>query len=427
MKTYYYDRLNSEELLSLTKRPAINLEKVFEIVKPIIADIKLTGLKSALNYAEKFNEPVNDEIVATEKDYRQAEENLPTEIKAAIDNAYKNIYKFHKQQLPANYSIETLPGVSCSREYRAIEKVGLYVPGGNAVLPSTILMLGIPAQIAGCKRVITCSPVKSKKFNNALLYAAKLCGIKELYKIGGAQAIGLMAYGDKAVQKVNKIFGPGNQYVTAAKLLVSIDPDGCAIDMPAGPSEVLIIGDKNANASFIAADLLAQAEHGPDSQVIFITNDITCSENVLSEIKIQTELLPRKEFIKEALKNSFILIVNDLEEAIKFSNEYGPEHLILNIKQADKYIKEITNAGSVFIGQYSPETVGDYASGTNHSLPTSGFAKSISGVTVESFMKSISFQTLTLDGLKQIANTVETLAETEGLQAHKNAVSIRLR
>ena len=427
MKTYYYNKLSKKELLLLTQRPAINYDKVFEIVRPILADVKSNGLKAAINYAENFNEPVVGEFVATEKDYRQAGENLSNEVKTAIENAYKNIYKFHKQQFPINYTIETIPGVTCTREFRAIENVGLYIPGGSAVLPSTMLMLGIPAQIAGCKRVIACSPVKDGVFNNALLYATKLCGINELYKIGGIQAIGLMAYGDKIVTRVNKIFGPGNQYVTAAKLLVSIDPDGCAIDMPAGPSEVLIIADKNADASFIAADLLAQAEHGPDSQVIFITNNENFSKIVLAEIEYQTEELPRKDFVKEALKNSFIMIVKNIEEAISFSNQYAPEHLILNFENAERYTGKIINAGSVFIGEFSPESVGDYASGTNHSLPTSGYTKSFSGVTVESFMKSISFQSLTINGLKRIAKTVETLAETEGLQAHKNAVNIRLR
>ena len=427
MKTYYYNKLSKKELLLLTQRPAINYDKVFEIVRPILADVKSNGLKAAINYTENFNEPVVGEFVATEKDYRQAGENLSNEVKTAIENAYENIYKFHKQQFPINYTLETIPGVTCKREFRAIENVGLYIPGGNAVLPSTMLMLGIPTQIAGCKRVIACSPVKNGIFNNALLYAARLCGINELYKIGGIQAIGLMAYGAKIVTKVNKIFGPGNQFVTAAKLLVSIDRDGCAIDMPAGPSEVLIIADKNADASFIAADLLAQAEHGPDSQVILITNNENFSKKVLAEIECQTEELPRKDFVKEALKKSFIMIVKNIEEAISFSNQYAPEHLILNFENAERYTGKIINAGSVFIGEFSPESVGDYASGTNHSLPTSGYTKSFSGVTVESFMKSISFQSLTINGLKRIAKTVETLAETEGLQAHKNAVNIRLR
>lgn len=427
MKAYFYKNLSREESLSLIKRPAIDYEKVFEVVKPILDDIKLTGLTAVMGYAEKFNEPVTDGITATEEDYAEAEKNLSSETKLAIETAYKNIYKFHTQQSPKSFSIETMPGVSCAREFRAIENVGLYIPGGSAVLPSTMLMLGIPAQIAGCKRIIACSPVKSGKFNDALLYAAKLCGVKELYKIGGAQAIGLMAYGGGTVEKVNKIFGPGNQYVTAAKLLVSIDPGGCAIDMAAGPSEVLVIADKNADPSFVAADLLAQAEHGPDSQVVFITDDENFSKKVLAEIEAQTEKLPREKFVKEALKNSFILIVNDLKEAIEFSNQYAPEHLIMNFENAENYTDKIINAGSVFIGEYSPESVGDYASGTNHSLPTSGYAKSFSGVTVESFMKSVSFQSLTKEGLKNIAETVETLAETEGLKAHKNAVSIRLK
>ncbi len=290
-----------------------------------------------------------------------------------------------------------------------------------------MLMLGIPAQIAGCKRVVVCSPSKDGKINYPLLYAAKLCGINEFYKIGGAQAIGLMAYGDETIEKVNKIFGPGNQYVTSAKLLVSIDADGCSIDMPAGPSEVLVIVDENSNASFAAADLLSQAEHGSDSQVVLVSTSDKKVDEVLNDIKIQIKDLPRKEFASNSLENSFALIVDDFEEAIAFSNSYAPEHLILNFEYAEKLKSKIVNAGSVFVGEYSPESVGDYASGTNHSLPTYGYAKTFSGVNVESFMKSITFQNLTKDGLTNISKTVETLAEVESLQAHKNAVSIRLK
>jgi len=318
-------------------------------------------------------------------------------------------------------------GVICSREFRAIENVGLYIPGGNAVLPSTMLMLGIPAMLAGCKRVVVCSPAKNGLVNNALLFAAKICGIKEFYKIGGAQAIGLMAYGDEQIPKVDKIFGPGNQFVTAAKLLVSIDSDACAIDMPAGPSEVLVIADENSNSKFIAADLLSQAEHGIDSQVILLTTSDKLANDVLKEIEIQISQLPRNIFVGKSLEHSFILIVNKIDEAIDFSNQYAPEHLILNLQNAEDYKDKIINAGSVFLGEYSPESVGDYASGTNHSLPTYGFAKSFGGVTVESFMKSMTFQKLTKEGLINISSTVETLAEIENLTAHKNAVSIRIK
>ncbi len=313
------------------------------------------------------------------------------------------------------------------REYRAIGNVGLYVPGGSAVLPSTMLMLGVPAKIAGCKRVVVCSPSKNGKINLPLLYAAKLCGVDEFYKIGGAQAIGLMAYGDKTIPKVNKIFGPSNQYVTAAKLIVSIDMDGCSIDMPAGPSEVLIIADSNANPAFVAADLLSQAEHGVDSQVVLITTTLGMANNIELELVNQLENLPRKYFAAKALENSFALITESIDSAIEFSNKYAPEHLIINVKNAESYVSKISNAGSVFLGEYSPESAGDYASGTNHSLPTYGYAKTFAGVTVESFMKSMTIQSLTKEGLTNISTAVKTLAETEGLQAHKNAVSIRLK
>ncbi len=427
MKKYYYNKLSKTEIKDLTKRPSIDNEKVFKIVKPILEDIKANGLSAAKKYAKKFDGFEEENLLVRENEFNEAEKKLSSEIKEAIRTAFENIHNFHQQQLPKSYEVETMKGINCSREFRPIENVGLYVPGGNAVLPSTMLMLGIPAQIAGCKRVVVCSPSKDGKINYPLLYAAKLCGINEFYKIGGAQAIGLMAYGDETIEKVNKIFGPGNQYVTSAKLLVSIDAEGCSIDMPAGPSEVLVIVDENSNASFAAADLLSQAEHGSDSQVVLVSTSDKKVEEVLNEIKIQIEDLPRKGFASKSLENSFALIVDDFEEAIAFSNSYAPEHLILNFEYAEKIKNKIINAGSVFVGKYSPESVGDYASGTNHSLPTYGYAKTFSGVNVESFMKSITFQNLTKEGLKNISKTVETLAEVEGLQAHKNAVSIRLK
>ncbi len=409
------------------RRPSIDLNKAFETVKPILNDIKLNGLKAVLKYAKQFDSFEPEEISVTEEEFAEAEKKLEPKIKQALETAHKNIHKFHKKQKPKDYFVETIPGVSCAREYRAIENVGLYVPGGSAILPSTMLMLGIPAKIAGCKRVVVCSPVKNGKINYPLLYAARLCGIKEFYKIGGAQAIGMMAYGTEEISKADKIFGPGNQYVTAAKLLVSTDPDACTIDMPAGPSEVLIIADESADPSFAAADLLAQAEHGIDSQVILVTNSENFSIKIEEEINRQIMSLPRKEIILKSLTNSFVVITANINEAINFSNLYAPEHLILNIKNPDRVKSLVQNAGSVFLGGYSPESAGDYASGTNHSLPTYGYARSFSGVTVESFMKSISFQSLSKNGLKKISKTVETLAEAEGLQAHKNAVTIRFK
>jgi histidinol dehydrogenase len=426
MKKYFYQPLSEKKKNSLLKRPAINLKKAFKIVKPILNDVKGKGLPAALKYANQFDKFKGKELRVSAKEFAAAEKNLSDEIKRAIETAAENIRKFHLKQQPNAYELDTMPGIKCSREFRAIENVGLYIPGGTAVLPSTMLMLGIPASIGGCGRIVVCSPSKDGEINAPLLYAAGLCGVREFYKIGGAQAIALMAYGDKNIPKVDKIFGPGNQYVTAAKMLVSIDADGCVIDMPAGPSEVLIIGDENADASFVAADLLSQAEHGIDSQVVLITTSENLADTVIEEVYRQAELLPRKKFALKAIDNSFILVTENLDEAFSFSNMYAPEHLILHLKDAEKYKQNITNAGSVFLGYYSPESVGDYASGTNHSLPTYGFARSLSGVTVESFLKSITFQQLTKEGLKNISLTVETLAEVEGLDAHKNAVKIRI-
>jgi histidinol dehydrogenase len=427
MKRYYYIKLSKQQLLSLIKRPAIDFTKTFKIVKPILDDVKSNGLKAALSYAKKFDRLNSKNFVVPEKEIEKAKKNLPTKVRIAIDDAYNNIRKFHLKQYPKSYDIETVSGVNCSREFRAIENVGLYIPGGTAVLPSTMLMLGIPAQIAGCNRAVVFSPTKNGDVNEVLLYAAYKCGIKEFYKIGGAQAIALMSYGDKSIPKVSKIFGPGNQYVTAAKFLVSIDPDGCSIDMPAGPSELLIIADEFANPAFVAADLLSQAEHGIDSQVVLVTNSVDLEKKIQQEIEKQLKTLPRKKLASASLKNSFSLIVKNILQGIEFSNLYAPEHLILNVKSPARYKAKVKNAGSVFLGNYSPESAGDYASGTNHSLPTYGFAKSFGGVTVESFMKSVTFQSLTKKGLKNISGTVQTLAETEELIAHRNAVKIRFK
>ena len=425
MKTYEYNKLTEAELEELTKRPAIDLDKVFNIVKPMLSEIKKSGLSAALKYAKQFDNFEGEEILVSQEEFDEAESKLDNKVKKALKTAADNIKKFHIQQFPKSYSVETMNGVNCTREYRAIENVGLYIPGGSAVLPSTMLMLAIPAMIAGCKRVVACSPAKNGKINAPLLYAAKLCGVKDFYKLGGAQAVGLMAYGDKQISRVNKIFGPGNQFVTAAKLLVSIDSAGCAIDMPAGPSEVLVIADDKANPSFVAADLLSQAEHGADSQVVLVTTSAQIAESIQTEIEKQLNELPRKDIAQKALENSFVLLVDKIENAIQFSNTYAPEHLIINIEKAESIVPKIINAGSVFVGQYSPESVGDYASGTNHSLPTYGYAKTYGGVTVEMFMKSMTFQNLSKEGLLNISETVETLAEVESLDAHKNAVIVR--
>lgn len=427
MKTYNYKKLSAAQYEKLYARPFIDLEAALKEVKPMLEDIKKNGLKAVLKYSKALDGFNGKHMLVQPEEYEQAERDLNPEAKKALNTAFNNIAAFHRKQKPAGYEIETMPGVKCSREYRAIENVGLYVPGGSAVLPSTMLMLGIPAKLAGCKRIVACSPTKYGRINNALLYAAKLTGVTEFYKIGGAQAIGLMAYGAGSIMKVSKIFGPGNHYVTAAKMLVSTDMKGCPIDMPAGPSEVLIIADGKANPAFIAADLLSQAEHGKDSQTVLISTSERIVKETLEQIKEQVKLLPRKKMAAEAIKTSFALLVDTIDEAIEVSNDYAPEHLILHVNQADKYKSMISNAGSVFLGGYSPESVGDYASGTNHALPTYGYAKSAGGVTVESFMKPISFQSLTKEGLEIIGPTVETIAETEGLAAHRNSVTIRLR
>lgn len=426
MKTFRYKELDFTQRKSLLKRPAINIDEALTLVKPILYDIKTNGAAAARKYARLFDQFDSEELRVTEDEMNMAEVMLSLEVKHALETAAENITAFHRRQIPCAYEIETQPGVRCSREFRPIENVGLYIPGGTAVLPSTMLMLGIPARLAGCKRIVAFSPA-AKKISNEVLYAAQLCGVTEFYKIGGAQAVALMAFGDKNIPKVDKIFGPGNQYVTAAKLLVSTDPEGCAIDMPAGPSEVLVIADENSNPEYIAADLLSQAEHGSDSQVVLVSSSENLVITVDKIIGLMLDELPRKEYAANSIKNSFALIVDDPDEAFDFSNQYAPEHLIIHLDDASSHKEKIINAGSVFLGAYSPESVGDYASGTNHSLPTYGYARSYSGVTVESFMKSVSFQELTFEGLRDIGPVVQTLADAESLTAHKNAVTVRLK
>lgn len=427
MKTYYLNKIPAQQYKKLLIRPGINRQKSIEEVMPILNAVKKDGLKAALKYSRKYDGICGTDISVNIDEFQKAETIIPMKLKKAIKTAYNNIYKFHLPQKLEKYSVETMPGVLCQREFRPIENVGLYIPAGSAVLFSTLLMLAIPAKIAGCKRIVLCSPSKEGEVSSELLYTAKLCGINEFYKIGGAQAIALMAFGDKSIPPVNKIFGPGNQYVTAAKMLVSVDSCGCAIDMPAGPSEVLIIADKYADPSYIAADLLSQAEHGKDSQAVLIVTDDTVCCKVKDELEKQITSLPRKEEILSSLKASYILVAASVSEAIEFSNRYAPEHLILNVKDPDRYVKDVSNAGSVFLGCNTPESAGDYASGTNHSLPTYGYAKSYSGVSVEQFMKSVTFQKLSVKGLNNLAESVITMAEAEKLQAHANAIKVRLK
>jgi len=408
------------------QRPAIDTTLLEEVVKGILHEVKANGDEAARKFTLQFDKAVVDDLHVGDEKIEEAGNLLGDELKQAIITAKNNIENFHKQQLENSPIIETMPGVQCWRRAVAIERVGLYIPGGTAPLFSTILMLGIPAKIAGCKEIILCSPPDTHgNLHPAILFTAKLVGVTKIFRVGGVQAIGAMTYGTASIPKVYKIFGPGNQYVTCAKQLVQ--KEGVAIDLPAGPSEVAVYADSTADPKFIAADLLSQAEHGIDSQVLLVTDHLLLIDEVIKELDKQIVKLPRKEIAIRALENSKILLVKNEKDAMTVLNEYAPEHLILACANADDLAAKVVNAGSVFLGHYSPESVGDYASGTNHTLPTNGYAKAYSGVSVDSFVKKISFQKLTEEGLKNIGRAVELLAETEGLIAHKNAVSIRVK
>jgi histidinol dehydrogenase len=410
----------------ILKRPAQPLQELEQTVIPILEDVKLRGDEALKYYTHQFDGVKLKELLVSTKEVENALEIIPEELKKAIDQAYINIFKFHEQQKRPVEIIETTPGVQCWRKSVGIEKVGLYIPGGTAPLFSTVLMLVIPAIIAGCKEIILCTPPNNEgKIHPVILYTANLMGLHKIYKAGGAQAIAAMAYGTETIPQVYKIFGPGNQFVTAAKQLVN--KDGLAIDMPAGPSELLVIGDDESRPDFIAADLLSQAEHGTDSQVIFVTTEETYLNMVHFAIDQQLRDLPRKEIAEKSLQNSKLILVKDIDEAIELSNFYAPEHLILQIRNADEAAEKIINAGSVFIGHYTPESAGDYASGTNHTLPTNGYAKAYSGVSLDSYVKKITFQQISKEGLKNLGKTIEVMAANEELFAHKNAVSIRLK
>ena len=424
MKTY--NNPQRKEWTNLVQRVSIKSEELTKVVQSIIQNVKANGDKALTEYANQFDNVGISDFLVTKKEIEEAKKSISKELKEAIDIAYKNIYTFHKAQKKEENKIETSKGVTCWIKSSPIEKVGLYIPGGSAPLFSTILMLGIPSKIAGCEEISMCTPSdKNKEVHPAILYTADLVGITKIYKVGGAQAIAAMAYGTESVNRVYKIFGPGNQYVTKAKEL--IQQDGIAIDMPAGPSELLIIADESSKPSFVAADLLSQAEHGADSQVILLSDNSEVIDQVLVEIEIQIESLPRKEIALKALQNSKSILLNTIDECFEFSNEYAPEHLIIASENANNYLNKIKNAGSVFIGNYSCEAAGDYASGTNHTLPTNGFAKNYSGVSLDSFVKKITFQEVTKKGIQNIGKAIEIMAETEGLIAHKNAVSIRLK
>ena len=423
MKTYINPEKNNwPEIL---KRPLIDVSELFGKVQTILNEIKTGGDKALLKYTMQFDGIQLDSIIVSEQEIIEAENLIDTDLKNAIALASKNIETFHIAQISEIRKIETTPGVTCWQKTVGIEKVGLYIPGGSAPLFSTVLMLAIPAQIAGCKEIVLCSPPgKDGKINPAILYAAKISGVTQIFKLGGVQAIGAMAYGTETVPKTYKIFGPGNQFVMAAKQLVSMND--AAIDMPAGPSEVLVVADETSNPAFVASDLLSQAEHGPDSQVVLVTNKLEFAEKVLTEIESQVIKLPRGKTASKALEHSIFIVLENFEDQIELINEYAPEHLIISTVRHSIYMAKIVNAGSVFLGEYTPESAGDYASGTNHTLPTNGWARSYSGVNLDSFMKKITFQEITAEGLKNIGPAIEKMASSEQLDAHKNAITLRL-
>lgn len=421
-----YINPSTEEFKELVVRPVLEIEDLSRLVEQVFEEVKQTGDVAVKNYTNQFDKVNLVELTVSAKEFDEAEKLVSNELKQAITLAASNIEKFHNIQKQEKQVVETTSGVFCWQESRPIESVGLYIPGGTAPLFSTVLMLAIPAKIAGCKQIVLCTPPnKEGKVANEILYAAKLVGVHTVFKVGGIQAIAALTFGTETIPQVYKIFGPGNQYVTAAKQAAF--KRGIAIDMPAGPSELLVIADESANAAFVASDLLSQAEHGIDSQVICIAKNEQLLLKIEEELQCQLEELPRKEIARKALENSKLIVIEKTNEVIDFINEYAPEHLILAVKDEEEYIPEIMNAGSVFIGNYTPESAGDYASGTNHTLPTNGFAKSFSGVNLDAFVKKITFQKITKEGIKNIGKSIELMAEAEMLQAHKNAVTLRVK
>ena len=423
MQTYIKPQLS--DWSTLTSRPTKEAQDLRKIVLDVFEKIQTEKDEALIEFTEKFDGVKLTSLEVSKEEIEEAKSLISEELKHAIELAASNIEKFHAVQREEVKVIETTKGVNCWRESRGIENVGIYIPGGTAPLFSTTLMLGIPAKLAGCKNIILCTPPnKSEKVHPAILYTANLIGIEKIYKIGGIQAIGALTFGTETIQKVDKIFGPGNQYVTAAKQVAQ--NFGVAIDMPAGPSEVLVIADETSIPKYVAADLLSQAEHGIDSQVILLTNNEQTLNETISEINTQLAILPRKELAAQALKNSRGIVLNSIEECVSFSNIYAPEHLIFACESSENYIGKIINAGSVFLGNYSCESAGDYASGTNHTLPTNGYAKNYSGVSLDSFIKKITFQKLSAEGIQNIGPAIELMAEAEELFAHKNAVTLRL-
>lgn len=422
MKIYKYPAAN--EWASLMARPTFDNATLFDTVRTVLNDVKEKGDEAVKAYELKFDKVELSSLAVTEQEIQEAEAIVSQELKDAIILAKGNIQKFHSAQAQELPVVETMPGVTCWQKAKAIEKVGLYIPGGTAPLFSTVLMLAIPAQIAGCKEIVLCTPPnKEGKVHPAVLFAAKTAGVSKIFKIGGVQAIASMAYGTQSVPKVYKIFGPGNQYVTAAKQMVSLKD--VAIDMPAGPSEVEVLADESANPQFVASDLLSQAEHGVDSQAILVTTSEALAERVMAEVDVQLAQLPRKEIAEKSVANSKIFIVKDMQEAIAISNAYAPEHLIISANGYREIAEQIDNAGSIFLGYYTPESAGDYASGTNHTLPTNGYATAYSGVNLDSFRKKITYQEITKEGLNRIGDAIEIMASNEQLFAHQNAVTLR--
>jgi histidinol dehydrogenase len=420
-----YINPNSKDWQKLTQRPLAEQVSLSGLVNQVFGEIQKGGDKAVKKFSLLFDKAELESFAVTQKAFDDASEKVSAELKAAIGLAKSNIEKFHATQTETPKPIETTKGVECWRESRGIETVGIYIPGGTAPLFSTVLMLGIPAKLAGCKNIVLCTPPdKNGEINPAILYTAQLVGITSVFSVGGIQAIAAMAFGTESIPKVDKIFGPGNQYVTAAKQ--AAQQMGVAIDMPAGPSEVLIIADKTCNPAFVAADLLSQAEHGVDSQVILLSDNEIVIDKILSELGQQLRALPRKEIAEKALENSKAILLETLNECVEFSNKYAPEHLILAVGVARNLVSQITKAGSVFLGNYSCESAGDYASGTNHTLPTNGYARSYSGVSLDSFVTKITFQELSKEGIRNIGPAIELMAEAEQLFAHKNAVTLRL-
>ncbi|TOO47939.1 histidinol dehydrogenase [Vibrio parahaemolyticus] len=424
MRTVVWQSLSEEQQDAILERPAIaEGANITAAVADVIAKVRTQGDAALLELTEKFDRVKPESIRVPSKEINAASERLSAEMKQALEQAYSNIAKFHKAQKPQPIKVETQPGVMCEQVTRPIQKVGLYIPGGSAPLPSTVLMLGVPAKIAGCRKVVLCSP---PPIADEILYVAKLCGIDEVYNVGGGQAVAAMAYGTKSVSKVDKIFGPGNAYVTEAKRQVSNDFRGAAIDMPAGPSEVLVIADETADPDFIAADLLSQAEHGPDSQVVLVTLSPIVADQVTDAVQRQLKALSRADIAQKALASSLIIISESITQAVSISNYYGPEHLIVQTKNPRELLPLLDNAGSIFLGDWSPESAGDYASGTNHVLPTYGYTRTYSSLGLADFSKRMTVQELSAEGLQNLAPTVVTMAEAEGLDAHKRAVTIRV-